>query len=105
MGRKQGGKNFGNFTEEQPIATIVTEQEKEQLPQIFTCIQKDFIGVKDLMDVSGLSYETCAKIIREVKAVSDTFRISGYIHRSDYFMFLSRRFEIIEIKRQEVQGQ
>lgn len=100
MGRKAGGKNFGNFIEastattvEQEIsAGIVNPEEKKTLSEIFTCIHKDFISIKDFMEFSGLSYTACAEIIREIKAVSDTFKISGYIHRTDYYAYLSRKF-------------
>lgn len=100
MGRKAGGKNFGNFEEEPKqtvtekaiAAGVISTEDKARLPEIFTCIKKDFIGVKDFMDISGLGYDTCAKIIREIKAVSDTFKISGYIHRTDYYAYLSRKF-------------
>ena len=105
MGRPKGSKNAGN-TEKiltEPIA--VTEDEKSDLSKVFTSIQKDFIGINDLMNASGLSYDICAKIIREIKAISDSFGISGYVHRLDYFIFVSRRFEIMKIKGQEVQGQ
>ena len=97
MGRPKGSKNAGNtekiFTE--PIA--VTEDEKSDLSKVFTSIQKDFIGINDLMNASGLSYDMCAKIVREIKAVSDAFGISGYVHRMDYYIFVSRRFTAVQI--------
>ncbi len=92
MGRKAGGKNFGNFTEVQTSIEI-TEAEREQLPKIFTSFDKDFISVQDLMDTSGLSYNTCTKIIREIRSVSDVFGIAGCVHRTDYYLYLSRRFK------------
>ena len=100
MGRKPGGKNFGNFTEA-PVAAVavkVTEMERHDLPNIFTSITKDFISVRDLMDSSGLSYDTCTKIIREIKAISDVFGIVGFVHRTDYYLYLSRRMRIDEHK-------
>lgn len=96
MGRKAGGKNFGNFTEEPEKEIEVTGAEESALTQIFTCINKDFISVQDLINSSGLSYDTCARIIREVKSISDTFRISGCIHRTDYFLYLARNFKRVE---------
>ena len=100
MGRKAGGKNFGNFdtepkqtvTEKAIAAGEISEADKARLPEIFTCIKKDFITVKDFMEISGLGYDTCAKIIREIKAISDIFRISGCVHRTDYYAYLSRKF-------------
>ena len=93
MGRKAGGKNFANFTEQPPqIAIDITETERRDLASVFTSIPKDFISIHDLMDTSGLSYDTCAKIVREIKGVSDVFGIAGCVHRTDYYLFLSRRF-------------
>ncbi len=96
MGRKKGGHNFGNLIETEPPQTeiYVTEAEQHVLPNIFTSIDKDFISITDLMTASGLSYDTCAKVIREIKGVSDVFRIAGCVHRTDYFMYLSRRFAV-----------
>lgn len=92
MGRKAGGKNFGNFTEDPQKAIEVSDSEVKVLPEIFTSMGKDFITIRDIMETSGLSYDTCAKIIREIKSVSDVFKISGCVHRTDYYLFLSRRF-------------
>lgn len=96
MGRKAGGKNFGNIVDEPEKVVEVTQFEKSALMEIFTCIQKDFITIKDLEESSGLSYDTCAKIMRGIKSISDTFRISGCVHRTDYFMYLSRKFAIAQ---------
>lgn len=95
MGRKAGGRNFGNFTEEPQETIAITETERRELPDIFTSIPKDFISIQDLIETSGLSYDTCARIIREIKSVSDVFRIAGCVHRADYFMYLSRRFATV----------
>jgi hypothetical protein len=98
MGRKAGGKNFGNFQadvdEVKPV--LVTEEDKNRLPDIFTSIDKDFITVKDLQDTSGLSYDTCCKIVRQIKSVSDIFHIAGCVHRTDYYLYLSFRMEILK---------
>ncbi len=96
MGRNKGGRNFGNIIdEEQPQSEIyISDTEQQALPCIFTSFNKDFISIQDLMSASGLSYDTCAKVIREIKAVSDVFRISGCVHRTDYFLYLSRRFVV-----------
>ncbi len=95
MGRKKGGKNFGNFIEEEKNQIEILGTEKETLPEIFTCIDKDFISVQDLIQTSGLSYDTCARIIREIKSVSDVFKIAGCVHRTDYFLYLSRQFKVM----------
>lgn len=92
MGRKAGGKNGGNFVEEEKQPVLISVSERNSLPDIFTSIEKDFISIQDIINASGLSYDVCAKIVREVKAVSDIFHISGYVHRTDYFVYLSRRF-------------
>lgn len=98
MGRKAGGKNFGKFTEYEVKQIEISEEERKKLPEVFTCINKDFIGIQDLIDSSSLSYDTCAKIIREIKSVSDVFGISGFVHRTDYFLFFSKKFTTINQK-------
>ena len=93
MGRKAGGKTGANLIEEEQ-PTLITVDERNSLPDIFTSIAKDFISIKDIESASGLSYQQCAKIVREIKAVSDIFHITGYVHRTDYFVYLSRKFAI-----------
>lgn len=99
MGRKPGGKNFENLnkakeSKKQPIGILETD--KEKISDIFTRINKDFISVQDFMEDSGMSYQVCARIIREIKGISDVFHISGYVHRTDYFAYLSFRFNAIK---------
>lgn len=96
MGRKAGGKNGVNSVVNENEPTLITVDERNSLPDIFTSINKDFICIKDLEAASGLSYDVCAKIVREIKAVSDIFHISGYVHRTDYFVYLSRRFALAQ---------
>ncbi len=102
MGRNAGGKNFGNFVEADKQPIIVSVGERNCLPDIFTSIAKDFISIQDLIEASGLSYDMCAKIVREIKAVSDIFHISGYVHRADYFLYLSRRVTCEQAKAEGV---
>lgn len=94
MSRKAESKN--NSADAVRPSIDIPEAEKNALPEIFTCFTKDFISVNDLKESSGLSYDTCSKIIREIKCVSDVFGISGYVHRTDYFMYLSFRFSILK---------
>ena len=101
MGRKAGGKNGSNLVVEEKTQTLITVDERNVLPDIFTSIKKDFISIADIVNASGLSYDTCAKIVREIKAVSDIFHISGYVHRTDYFVYLSRQFVCVQIKARE----
>lgn len=92
MGRRKGSINYGNFAEAEPQQIEVFEGEMESLPEIYTNINKDFIQVNDMMNASGLSYDTCARIIRQIKSVSDVFGIQGVVHRTDYFLYLKRKF-------------
>lgn len=96
MNRKAEGKNCMAEVGRPPIE--IPEAEKNALPDIFTCFKKDFISVGDLVESSGLSYDKCTEIIRKIKCVSDVFGISGYMHRTDYFMYLSFRFSILKEK-------
>lgn len=81
---------------EQEKTIVITEQERNALPKVFTSLNKDFITIDDLMKTSGLSYGQCAKMIREIQAVSNIFNISGVVHRTDYFIFQSKRFSIMQ---------
>lgn len=108
-GRKAGGRNFNNVAaadnrfeqfipqNEADKTAEVQEEHETILPEIFTTMNKDFISINDLMEASGLSYNTCSKIVRQIKAISDTFQISGTIHRTDYYAYIKFR-----LNRQEV---
>lgn len=94
MGRPKGSKNH-NRAEEEPAPVQITEDERKSLAEIFTSIEKDIISIDDFQKSSGLSYNLCAKLIREIKGVSDILHISGVVHRTDYFIYLSRRFSVV----------
>lgn len=93
MGRPKGSKN-GVRTKEEPAPVCVTEDEKNRLAEIFTSIEKDIISIDDFQKSSGLSYQVCAKLVREIKGVSDILNITGYVHRTDYYIYLSRKFSV-----------
>ena len=94
MGRPKGSKNYVK-TDAEPAPVQITEDEKNSLSAIFTSIEKDIISIDDFQRSSGLSYQLCAKLIREIKGVSDILHISGVVHRADYFIYLSRRFSVV----------
>lgn len=98
-GRKAGGCNFNNLPQNTEIKEVFVPQEETEsiLPEIFTTINKDFIRIDDLMAASGLAYDTCSRIIREIKAISDTFQIAGTVHRTDYYAYIRFR-----LNRQEI---
>lgn len=91
MGRKAGGRNYENISAERRGVEL-PQNEIDKLPSIFTSINKDFISVADMIEVSGLSYDTCTKIIRQIKSISDIFGIAGHVHRTDYYAFIVRQF-------------
>ena len=94
MGRPKGSKN-GVRSKEGVAPVRVTEDEKNRLAEIFTSIGKDIISIDDFQQSSGLSYQVCAKLVREIKGVSDILNISGCVHRADYYIYLSRKFTVI----------
>lgn len=98
MGRKAGGKNGVNLgvTEYEP--TIVTTDEFAVIKDNLTTIDKDLISIKDFEQALGLSYDLCAQIVREIKAVSDTFHILGKVHRMDYLLYLLRKLAVQQSK-------
>lgn len=93
MGRPKGSKNYARISEK-PAPIKITEDEQRSLSDIFTSIGKDLISIDDFQQSSGLSYQVCAKLVREIKSVSDILNISGYVHRADYFIYLSRKFSV-----------
>ena len=98
MGRPKGSKNFSHLNaEREPVK--VTEDEKRSLAEIFTSIGKDILSIEDFQQSSGLSYEICARLVREIKAVSNILNISGHVHRIDYFIYLSRKLDVVNMKR------
>lgn len=96
MGRPKGSKNYSTVAPVPAPTVKVTAAEKEKLTEIFTCSKKDVISIRDFMEMTGLSYDLCAKLVREIKSVSDIIGIVGHVHRTDYFMYLSRRYEAQE---------
>lgn len=55
-----------------------------------TTINKEFISVKDIQELSGLSYDTSVRIVAQVKECSDTCGVRGVITRADWIFYLSR---------------
>ena len=103
-GRPKGSRNHGRVIEEkEPVVTCV-ELGEGTLAKVFTCSNKDFIGVKDLEELSGLSYATCTELIRRIKKFSDIFGVSGYIHRTDYYAFLKHFFVKDDEGEEEFRG-
>lgn len=59
----------------------------------FTTIDKDFINVADVEEMTGLSANEAMRLIREVKSVSDIWGLKGKIHRLDYLKFMQHQME------------
>ncbi len=59
--------------------------------EIFTVTDKDFLDVHDFMEMTGLADGRCYQIIREIKSVSDIFKIAGMVHRVDYYNYIVYR--------------
>ncbi len=58
------------------------------LMKIFTACEKDFLSVDDLKEMTGLADTRCIKLLRDVKGVSDVFKLKGRIHRVDYYKYI-----------------
>lgn len=52
--------------------------------QIFS---KDYLTIKDLQQLLGLTYQVAAKKMREIKFKFDRLGIQGKIHTEDYFEY------------------
>lgn len=92
MSKPKGSKNYANLIGETTLNACSDIQ--FNLKDVFTTINKDMISVQDFMSNTGLSYDTCLKLVRQIKAISDLCGISGYVHRMDYYMYLSSRLVV-----------
>ena len=52
--------------------------------QIFS---KDYLTIKDLQQLLGLSYQIAAKLMRPIKFKFDRLGIQGKLHTEDYFEY------------------
>ena len=52
--------------------------------QIFS---KDYLTIKDLQQLLGLSYQIAAKLMRQIKFKFDRLGIQGKLHTEDYFEY------------------
>ena len=53
-------------------------------------LEKEVYSVEDLMQMTGLTKDTCYKIIRQVRHFRDSLGISGHIHRKDWEYYINR---------------
>ncbi len=56
---------------------------------------KDYLSIKDIQVLLGLSYQMAAKKLREMKRKYDRLNIEGKIHTEDYFDY----FGIVDKQR------
>lgn len=52
--------------------------------QIFS---KEYLTIKDLQQLLGLSYQMSAKLMRQIKFKFDRLGIQGKLHTEDYFEY------------------
>lgn len=52
--------------------------------QIFS---KDYLTIKDLQQLLGLTYQVAARVMREIKFKFDRLGIQGKLHTEDYFEY------------------
>lgn len=57
----------------------MTFAEREQI------LSKDALSIKDIEMLLGLTYQSSAKLIRQIKYKHDRLRIEGHLHIEDYF--------------------
>ena len=53
-------------------------------------LKKEIFDVYDMMVICRVGKQKAYRIIREVKSVSDSFRLAGKIHKKDYEFYCSR---------------
>lgn len=56
----------------------------EEREKIFS---KDYLSIKDIQVLLGLTYQCAAKLIRQIKFKHDRLGIQGKIHIEDYFEY------------------
>ncbi len=54
--------------------------------QIFS---KDYLTIKDLEQLLGLTYQVAARIMRQIKFKTDRLGIQGKLHTEDYFEYFN----------------
>ena len=69
---------------------LYTERE-----QIFS---KDYLTIKDLQQLLGLTYQVAARIMRQIKFKFDRLGIQGKLHTEDYFEYFKINDKIRYIK-------
>ena len=52
--------------------------------QIFS---KDYLTIKDLQQLLGLTYQVAARVMRQIKFKFDRLGIQGKLHTEDYFEY------------------
>ena len=48
---------------------------------------KDYLTIKDLQQLLGLSYQIAARLMRQIKFKFDRLGIQGKLHTEDYFEY------------------
>ncbi len=59
----------------------MTYAEREQI------LSKDALSIKDIEMLLGLTYQSSAKLIRQIKFTYDRLKIEGHLHIEDYFEY------------------
>lgn len=54
-------------------------------------MERDVYTTQDIATMLSCGKATAYKLMREIKAVSDTLRIKGIVHKQDYQRFLESR--------------
>lgn len=73
----------------------------EEREKIFS---KDYLSIKDLQALLGLTYQCAAKLIRQIKFKHDRLHIQGKLHVEDYFEYFKIKDKQRYIKQEEQQN-
>ena len=65
---------------------------------------KDYITIKDLQLLLGLSYQVAARKMREIKFKHDRLGVLGKIHTEDYFEYFGIKDKQRYVKEKEDDG-
>lgn len=61
----------------------MTYEEREQL------LAKDYLNIKDIELLLGVSYQVAGEIVRNIRRKSDRLGIQGMIHVQDYIDYFN----------------
>lgn len=67
-------------------------------------LARDYLDIRDLMNLLGLSYNASAALIRQIKRKNDRLHIQGKIHIQDYIDYYGLNVERYKSGKDAITG-